>query len=72
MNRRLGGLEIHLDPLDATLGVNRRVGGLEIRARFYRHSFIVNRRVGGLKKGELPSYDILRRKNQEALHRPLL
>ena len=72
MNRRVGGLEIHLDPLDATLGVNRRVGGLEIQLLSVQLSYIVNRRVGGLKKGELPSYDILRRKNQEALHRPLL
>lgn len=52
--------------------VNRRVGGLEIGDVLFVCVVLVNRRVGGLKKGELPSYDILRRKNQEALHRPLL
>ena len=54
INRRIGGLENHLNRQTIPAVINRRIGGLEIHPFRLIRQYRINRRIGGLeiKKGD--------------------
>ncbi len=49
VDRRIGGLEIHLTKKRVYRVVDRRIGGLEKYLQLYQIYYNVDRRIGGLE-----------------------